>query len=82
MNEVEANELVIVDLGSRSAKQVKMLRKGKGKLVREVEDCVAELKAAGAINTAAQPVVVVVAEKAVSFAKPLMIVPGFPPFPT
>lgn len=50
---------VIVDLGKKSRKQVKRLREGRGKLLREVNDVVAELKKTDALSSG-QPVVVVV----------------------
>src|SRR5262245_6059279 len=57
-------QLVVVDLGKRqSPKQVKRLRKGRGKLVRRIDDIVGELIEAGTIKASAQPVVIVVRER-------------------
>jgi Family of unknown function (DUF6200) len=57
-------QLVVVDLGKRqNPKQVKRLRKGRGKLVRRIDEIVGELVAAGTIKANAQPVVIVVREK-------------------
>ena len=50
---------VVVDLGKKSRKQVKQLRQGRGKLLREVNDVVAELRKTDTF-TSDQPVVVVV----------------------
>src|SRR4051794_7697741 len=58
-------ELVMVELDRRqSRKQIKRLRKGRGKLVGRIEDIVDELTRAGTVKAGAQPVVVVVREKA------------------
>lgn len=56
---------VIIDLGKKSKKQVKQLRKGKpGKLLDQVREAVETLRAEGAIEANAQPVVIVVRERA------------------
>jgi uncharacterized protein DUF6200 len=58
-------QLVVVDLGRRqSPKQVKRLRKGRGKLMRHIDEIVEELIQAGTLKANAQPVVIVVREKA------------------
>ncbi len=54
---------VIVDLGSKEKKSIKLLRKGKGSLVNEVNQVINELRTAGAITGAAQPVIIVVRER-------------------
>lgn len=54
---------VIVDLGRKKKKAIKRLRRGQGRLMEQVEDCIQELREAGAISGAAQPVIVVVREK-------------------
>jgi Family of unknown function (DUF6200) len=54
---------VVVDLGSKDKKAVKLLRKGKGSLLHEVNQVINELRAAGALTGPAQPVVVIVKEK-------------------
>jgi hypothetical protein len=65
----QQRKLLVVDFGKRqSEKRVKQLRKGRGKLVGRVDQIVAELVEAGAIDRDAQPVVIVVREKA-TFAK-------------
>jgi len=55
--------LLVVDLGKHGRKQIKRLRRGEGKLVDEVQQCVHELRSAGTIAESAQPVVIVVREK-------------------
>jgi hypothetical protein len=57
-------DTIVVDLGSKTRKQIKRLRKGKGKLMDKVNECLSELKASGAISAAVQPVVIVVKEEA------------------
>ncbi len=55
---------VIIDLGKKSKKAVKKLRKGKGgKLLDHVRDAVETLRAEGAIDANAQPVIIVVRER-------------------
>jgi hypothetical protein len=54
---------VIVDLGKKKKKAIKRLRRGQGRLMEQVEDCIQELRDAGAISGTAQPVIVVVREK-------------------
>jgi hypothetical protein len=54
---------MLIDLGRKNAKDVRRLRKGKGKLVEEIHGTIAELKSAGTISMTAQPVIVVVREK-------------------
>jgi hypothetical protein len=57
-------ELVIVDLGKRQRpKQVRRLRKGRGKLVRRIDAIVDELIQSGTVKANAQPVVIVVREE-------------------
>jgi hypothetical protein len=54
---------VVVDLGIKKAKLLKQLRKGKGKLINDVKQCINELAATGVVSGAVQPVVVVVSER-------------------
>ena len=54
---------IIIDLGKRSPKKIKQLRRGKGVLLDEVHECLDELAENGKINKTAQPVIVVVTEK-------------------
>jgi hypothetical protein len=57
-----ANPL-IVDLGKKRRKQIKQLRKGRGKLFDKVNTTLQELKTSSAISSNAEPVVVIVQEK-------------------
>jgi hypothetical protein len=54
---------LIVDLGKKNRKQIKQLRKGRGKLFDKVNSTLAELKTASTISANAEPVVVIVREK-------------------
>ena len=69
---VEANKIahaaadgapIVVDIGKKSKKQIKQLRKGRGKLLGEIDDLIEELRTAGSISASAQPVIIVVKEK-------------------
>ena len=55
---------VIVDLGSRKRSNVKKLCQGEGPLVDELRGCLEELRASGSISPGAQPIVLVVRERA------------------
>jgi hypothetical protein len=57
------NVPVVIDLGKKSRKGVKALRRGEGPLLKEVIDAIEELKAAGTVSASAQPVIVVVRQK-------------------
>jgi hypothetical protein len=74
-------EALLVDLGRRSKGDVDRLRKGRGPLIDEVEDCLEELRAAGDLPGSAQPLVVVVKERR-SLRAPLppFLMPPFFPF--
>jgi hypothetical protein len=54
---------VLVDLGKKSRKQIKRLRKGTGKLVVDVQQCIQELQTAGTLSESAKPVILIVREK-------------------
>jgi uncharacterized protein DUF6200 len=59
----EKSSLVVVELKNRrTPEQVRRLRKGRGRLMSDIEDVVADLTTAGTINADAQPVVIVVRE--------------------
>jgi hypothetical protein len=58
---------VIIDLGKKSRKKIKRLRRGEGALMDDVNQAIQELRNANKISASAQPVVVVVREKARSF---------------
>ena len=51
---------VIIDLGRKKRKAVKLLRKGQGKLMDDVRDAIDELSSAGTVKEGAQPVIIIV----------------------
>jgi hypothetical protein len=55
--------VLLIDLGKKSRKQIKRLRRGTGKLIDEVQKCLQELRAAGTVPESAQPVIMLVREK-------------------
>ena len=55
---------IVVELGKHRAKSVKRLRQGRGKLVDRVISVVDELRRAGTLAEGAEPVVLVIREKA------------------
>jgi hypothetical protein len=59
----ETRDTIVVDLGRKSRKAIKRLRKGKGSLMDQVNHVLNELRAASAITGEVQPVVVVVTER-------------------
>lgn len=59
----EKPRLVVVELAKRrTTEQIRRLRKGRGKLVADIEGALEELVSSGTISDAAQPVVIVVRE--------------------
>ena len=61
--QVEVAPAVVIDLGKKKRKKVRQLRKGKGPLLGEVDEAIAELRADGTINEGVVPVIVVVRQK-------------------
>ncbi len=57
------SSVVIVDMGKRKRKQVKQLRRGRGKLMDRIEETVGQLQADGEIESGSAVVVVIVREK-------------------
>ena len=56
-------QLVVVELARRrSPEQIKRLRRGRGRLVDDIDDTLLELVKSGTISADAQPVVIVVRE--------------------
>ena len=56
-------KLVVVELAKRrSPEQIRRLRKGRGKLMTDIEEVVADLTQDGTIKADSQPVVVIVRE--------------------
>lgn len=60
---IEHDAPIILDLGQRSKKQIKRLRRGDGKLLDRIGIVVEELKSSGKISPSAQPIVLVVRER-------------------
>jgi Family of unknown function (DUF6200) len=56
-------QVLVIDLGKHSRKQIKRLRRGTGKLLDEVQNCMQELRAAGTLAESAVPVIVLVRQK-------------------
>ena len=54
---------IVVDLGKKRSKSVKLLRKGKGKLMEAIGHSIQELQATGTLSADSQPVIVVVSER-------------------
>ena len=54
---------IIIDIGKKKKTDIKRLRKGKGKLMSDVDNCIQELREAGEITSSVRPVVVVVTQK-------------------
>lgn len=65
--EIVANAPIIIDLGKQKKGRIKSLRKGKGKLLSNINDCLDELKSNGVLADNAQPVIIVVKEKPTGF---------------
>jgi hypothetical protein len=57
-------EPIVLDLGKKTRKAIRRLRKGKGKLMAQVLDTHADLRASGICDASAQPIIVVVRQKA------------------
>jgi hypothetical protein len=60
---------VVIVLGTKKPKLIKQMRRGKGKLFREVKQCIDELTASGVVGAAVQPVIVVVKERSDSASR-------------
>lgn len=60
----EKDAPIILDLGKKSRKQIRRLRKGRGKLMDRVASVIDELKADGSIKDSAQPVIIVIRQRA------------------
>jgi Family of unknown function (DUF6200) len=54
---------VVLDMGKQRRKQIKDLRRGKGKLMDEISGAIQELRVAGTVSAGAQPVIVVLQQK-------------------
>jgi len=63
-----SSQIVVVDIDeAQPSRQVKLLRKGRGKLVARVERIVADLAEAGTVKSGGQPIVIVVREASSPF---------------
>ncbi|PYV37846.1 MAG: hypothetical protein DMG06_27035 [Acidobacteria bacterium] len=62
-NRVAPEPPIVLDLGRKRRKQIKLLKKGTGKLMAEVQDCIQELKQAGTVTEQVRPVIVLVRER-------------------
>ncbi len=57
-------EPIVIDLGKKSRKQVRKLRKGEaGRLMDRVEEAIEHLRDNNAVAASAQPIVIVIKEK-------------------
>jgi hypothetical protein len=54
---------VVLDLGKHRRKQIKRLRRGQGKLMDDINGAIEELRLAGTLGAASQPVVIIVQQK-------------------
>jgi hypothetical protein len=63
MTTTAAESPVVVELGRKKAKAIKGLRRGEGPLTGEVMQLLEKLRAEGAIEKGATPVVIVVKQK-------------------
>ena len=59
----QLDKAIVLDLGKKKPKQIKQLRKGRGKLLGQIDEQIQELRWAGALEETTQPVIVVVSEK-------------------
>jgi hypothetical protein len=54
---------VVADLGSRSRKSIKKLRRGRGPLLEDAQKLIQQLQAEAGVAAGAQPVIVIVKER-------------------
>ena len=59
----EQKSMLLLDLGTKSKKNVRRLRKGRGKLLNRINGTIEDLKADGEIDENSQVVVVVVKQR-------------------
>lgn len=62
-DEKGARQPLVIELSKQKRKDVKKLRKGKGKLMGEIGEAIDTLVANGQLEPGAQPIVIVVREK-------------------
>ena len=62
---VDGSSFIVIDIGKRQkSKQIRKLRKGTGKLTEKIKELVDDLREQRTISAEAQPVVIVVRQKA------------------
>jgi len=73
-------DMIVVDLGRKSRKDVRDLRKGRGSLMEDVEDCIDELRESGDISESGQAVVIIVERRGSirGGMVPFLLPPGIP----
>jgi soluble cytochrome b562 len=54
---------IVLDFGSKSRKQIRRLRKGRGKLINRIDRVLEDLRNNGNLSATAQPIIVVVKER-------------------
>lgn len=63
--EGETREAIVIDLGKKTRRQVRKLRRGKpGRLMNRVEEALEHLRENGAVAADTQPIVIVVRQRA------------------
>jgi hypothetical protein len=55
---------IVLDMGKKSRKLIRRLRKGRGKLMDRVNGVIQDLKTDGSINASAQPIIIVIRQRA------------------
>ncbi|HRY16175.1 MAG: hypothetical protein KDJ31_01555 [Candidatus Competibacteraceae bacterium] len=63
LSATSATDCLVLDLGKQKKKRIKKMRRGQGMLMGEVQDTLSNLRANGAIDANARPVIIVVREK-------------------
>jgi phosphoglycolate phosphatase-like HAD superfamily hydrolase len=66
---------IVISLGKNSRRRIKKLKRGQGRLMDDVRETLAELKAAGTIAADAEPVVFIVKQRAQSSSMPCLPMP-------
>lgn len=63
MSDEQKNAPILIDLGKQKRGRVKDLRKGRGRLMDDLDQALSDLKADGTIGDSVQPVIVIVERK-------------------
>lgn len=61
--DVKTASMIVIDMGKKKRKDVRRLRKGRGRLMRRLNEAIGDLQQEGVISESSQPIVVVVREK-------------------